>query len=169
MKGKRLLRLVLTTLLIATMFVSSMGIDPVVARSAASSPGLDRSVRPVKDENAIEGLLGGIAVPDAAAQLFNGIYTRHGIEIGRILSDNPRMVWDTLDLLLDLLPALRALPATGGRLTVNSGDYDRAAALLQRFTALSSSGLARDLGRTREWIDRRVTQGDAGKLVIDLN
>ncbi|MEN6483564.1 MAG: hypothetical protein ABFD98_01670 [Syntrophobacteraceae bacterium] len=130
---------------------------------------VDAGDRPGNGGDGLADLLGGIAIPSATANVFNGIYARHGRELTSILSDNPAIVWDTLDILLDVLPGLRAVPANGGRLFVTRAEYDRAAILLQRFMALSSDGLAEDLGKARAMIDRRLKETGEGKIVIDLN
>lgn len=158
--------LALTAFLSTAFFVPAESKTLPAGSTSVPSSQADAGDRP---GNGLADLLGGIAIPSGTAAVFNGIYVRHGRELTSILSDNPVIIWDTLDILLDILPGLRAVPANGGRLFVTRAEYDRAAILLQKFMALSSDGLAEDLEKARTMIDRRLKETGEGKIVIDLN
>ncbi len=123
----------------------------------------ERIANPLKDA------VRGIRLPDSTVQPFEDIFARNRYEIERIISENPFLVWESLDLALDAIPSLREIRQNGGMLQLSSRLYARAMKLLDQCDALASPAFSKDLHTARSLVDARVTQQMNNQVIIDLN
>jgi len=114
-------------------------------------------------------LLGTIAVPEKAGQMFDDLYYRNETEIYRILNENLLLLWQTICLVADALPTLRLMTAQGGKFHLDAPTYSRANDLYEVFRGLAGPQLAADLQKARSYVDRRTKQKGSGQVLIDLN
>lgn len=114
-------------------------------------------------------LLGTIAVPEKAGQIFNDLYYRNQIEIYRILNENPFLLWQTIGLVANTLPALRSMAARGGKLHLDVPTYSRANDLYEEFRDLAGPQLSADLEAAKSYVDSRTEKRGSGQVLIDLN
>ncbi|MCK8600579.1 hypothetical protein [Desulfoferrobacter suflitae] len=145
--------------------VSAAEKSPETVSLEASSPAQDPAVQE-EGMMGLENLLGEIVVPQNAAGMFNNLYSRHKTELYRILNNNPYMIWQTLLLVADSMPALRSM--AGGKLSLDGATYSRADTLYHEYLRLASPELAADLQKARGYVDGRTEQTDSGSVVIDL-
>jgi hypothetical protein len=135
------------------------------------NPAVDSSTTSEEDGAAtvIGDLLGEITVPNEAAILFNDLYYRNKAEVFRILNNNPYLVWETLGVVVEALPALRLIGDQDGKLYLDRATYARARSLFDHYHGLASPQLAADLDKTRSYVDSRTEEKDSGDVVIHLN
>lgn len=165
-------RFVLTALFAGAVFLMSL-------HSPEGSPGLvdiahavDASGIAVRDtgrERMAGDILDDLVESSPTAQALSNLYSRHRLEIERILYENPFMIREGIEILVEALPALKTVPGNGGRLTVDRELYGKASGLLEQLQALSSPELSDDLGRSKILIESRMREHGDGSLVIDLN
>ena len=117
----------------------------------------------------LDNLLGEIAVPDKAAEIFNDLYYRHKTELYQILNNNPYIIWQTLGLVGDSLPALRSMAKNSGKLKLDGTTYSKANNLYSEYFGLASPQLAADLQKAKLYVDQRTKRASSGSVVIDLN
>jgi len=115
------------------------------------------------------GLFQGINIRSPLGDEFNTLYLRNKAEIHQIIDRNPGIVWETVELALDLLPALRTVDRNGGKLSVEKKLYGRATGLFGKCESLASPQLAGDLKRAKALVESRATELDSQQLLIDLN
>ena len=77
--------------------------------------------------------------------------------------------WESIELGLELLPALRSVDRNGGKLSVDKELYGRATGLVGKCQSLASPQLAGDLKRAKALVESRATELDSHQLLIDLN
>jgi len=118
-----------------------------------------------------EELLGDIDIPVSkpTRDFVDQLYHRHRSEFTRLIQDNPQLVWDALDIVVDALPALRAIPQNGGQLYLDRSVYARASDLVDRCEGLSTPELARDLKKLRLLVEMKTKSADSERVRIDLN
>lgn len=114
-------------------------------------------------------LLGTIAIPEKAGEIFNDLYYRNETEIYRILNENPFILWQTIGLVADALPSLRLMAAQGGKLHLDAPTYSRANNLYEEFRGLAGPQLTADLEKAKSYVDRRTKEKGSGEVLIDLN
>lgn len=115
-------RFVLTALFAGAVFLMSL-------HSPEGSPGLvdiahavDASGIAVRDtgrERTAGDILDDLVESSPTAQALSNLYSRHRLEIERILYENPFMIRQGIEILVEALPALKTVPGNGGRLTVD--------------------------------------------------
>lgn len=110
-----------------------------------------------------------IHIPRNTVVFFNDLYARRQEEIRGIIDRNPEMIWPAIELFLDALPALKAIPGNGGKLCVDWKVYERANELLMQCEKRASPGFNDDLKRMRAYIDKRTVREEGKRAVIDLN
>ena len=117
-----------------------------------------------------EELLGDIDIPVSkpTRDFVDQLYRRHRSEFTRLIQDNPQLVWDALDIVLDALPALRAVPQNGGQLYLDRNIYTRASDLVDRCEGLSTPELARDLKKLKLLVEMKIKSADSDRVRIDL-
>jgi hypothetical protein len=122
-------------------------------------------------EMLVEELLGDIDIPVSkpTRDFVDQLYHRHRSEFTRLIQNNPQLVWDALDIVLDALPALRAMPQNGGQLYLDRNIYARASDLVDRCEGLSTPELARDLKKLRLLVEMKIKSADSERVRIDLN
>ena len=113
-------------------------------------------------------LFQGINIHSPLGDEFNGLYLRNKAEIHRIVDRNPGIVWETVELAIELLPALRSADQNGGKINVEKKLYTRATDLAGKCESLAGPQLARDLKRAKSLLEKRTTELDPGQLTIDL-
>lgn len=116
-----------------------------------------------------EEVFSSIRVPPALSGEFLEMYNRHRLEIDRMVADNPFLIWESLDIALDSLPALRAMNQNGGMLYLDKRTYSRAMGLIDQCEALASPKLGIDLERAKRLLLNRTSETDSGEIVIDLS
>jgi len=146
---------------------------------AAAAPGGaggtgDQPIQPgnepvLNEDTTILDQLGQIRIPDQTRRTFTELYARHQEELDRIMSENPVLLWDSLDVVLDALPALRQVPRDEGRLHIHKRVYDKVAHLMERIVSLSGPQLSQDLRQSRKYVEDRMTETGPDTLEIDLN
>ncbi|MFP5213051.1 MAG: hypothetical protein ACLGPL_06690 [Acidobacteriota bacterium] len=120
-------------------------------------------------EGMISGLVGDVRIPPATSDYFNGLYRRNKPEIRQLIDDNPTMVWESLNLVLEALPALKAVGQNGGVLRLSSRLYQKTDRLFAQYEALASPKLSSDMGKARRYIESRVKENRNGLVAVDLN
>lgn len=117
-----------------------------------------------------EELFGDIDLPVSkpTRDFVDQLYRRHRSELTRLIQDNPQLVWDALDIVLDALPALRAVPKNEGQLYLDRNIYARASDLVDRCEGLSTPELARDLKKLRLLVEMKIKSADSERVRIDL-
>lgn len=117
----------------------------------------------------IVDLLSQIRVPDRTSRTFSDLFMKHQAELDRLVRENPWVMWDSLGVVLDALPAFRELPQNGGRLFIDKRVYARAADLMGRLENISSPQLSRDLRLSEKYVEDRMRESGPNTLEIDLN
>ncbi len=113
-------------------------------------------------------LLQDITVPADVSDLLSSFYTMHRSEILRLMNGNPQMIWSTLDVVLDALPALRTLRKNDGALIVDRRVYSKAEGVLEQYRSLASEGLARDLDGLKKYVESRAIPLDGDRVKVDF-
>lgn len=165
------------TLLLAVVFVFMLGAAESAMGSSRKSPGDPTALQnagegyAAKDEDAGDprDVLREIRIPRGAAAFFDGIYARRQKEIEDLVNQNPEMIWPAIDLFLDALPALRAIPRNGGKLLVDGQVYEKANRLLAQCEKKASPEFGDDLKQVRGFIEKRSRHVEGNKIAIDLN
>ncbi len=121
------------------------------------------------DKFAVGNLLSDVQVPQRTSRTFIDLYFKHKDEIDRIFSENPFIIWESMGLVSDALPALKSVPGNGGRLYIDKGLFSKANDLFAEFEGLSSPALSHDLRQTWDYLQNRITPTPSGVLEIDLN
>jgi hypothetical protein len=145
------------------------GDDTSQRRWERSRPPAARDSGEEGNVQALGNLLQGVEIRSPLGDEFNIIYDRNRAEIHQLVDRNPEIIWDTLGLVLDLLPALRSADRNGGKLYVEKQLYARATDLYWKCESLASPGLARDLKRAKSLVESRMIELNSRQLVIDLN
>ena len=140
-----------------------------VERGGASARGVGGEGATRFAESLMENLVEGLDVPPAALSSFEALYQRHKTEIDRFVQDNPHVLWESLDVLLDALPGLKRVGEMGGMLYVPRRTYARASQLVDDVASKLSAPLARDLSRIKNLVQGLFQEGDGGEMMIDLN
>ena len=124
-----------------------------------------------REENlaSIDDLLGEIAVPPAAAKIFNELYYQNKTELYQILNNNPHIIWLTLGILGDSLPALRSIAENQGKMQLDATTYTKANNLYEECYTLASPQLAADLESAKSYVDQRTAMITSESVIIDLN
>lgn len=143
------------------------GVNVERGRASARESGGESAVRFA--ESLMENLVEGLDVPPAALSSFEALYQRHKVEIDDFVQDNPYLLWESLDVLLDALPGLKRVGETGGRLYVPRRTYARASQLVDDVASKLSGPLARDLTRMKNLVHGLFQEGESGEMMIDLN
>lgn len=133
-------------------------------KSAVASPAAESVATRV-----LEDSLSDIQIPPATAARFETVYWRHRAELYQIAAANPGLVWETVGLVLDALPALRSVKNNSGRLYLDQRTFGKANDVWEQYVRLASSGLATDLKDIKKFVDNRTKPVDSGRVVIDLN
>ncbi len=120
-------------------------------------------------ERLVGELLNDIRIPGHVSDIMSTLYTKHRSEIVRIIHGNPHIVWSTVELVLEALPALRTMGENGGAIIVDKDVYSRAEVILEQYRSLASSGLARDLDGLKRYVESRALPVDSEKIKVDLN
>ncbi len=176
MKIKREWRFMLSNL-IFPLIILNLSMDIPLKSVAVAAEGLKDQVYRVQWGSGDEGdgqglvpgdLLGDIQVSEPTRSFLDGLYKRHRFEFARIIQDNPQLVWDTMDVVLDALPALRAMSKNGGRLYVDKNIYARASGIVDRCEGFATQELARDLRKLRLFVEMRSKEVDSDRIMIDL-
>ena len=110
----------------------------------------------------------GIEIQSPIGDEFAQVYHRHKAEIHQIVNQNPFLVWETVDLIVEVLPALRSVRPDDGKLYVDKRTFSKADDLFARCEALASPGLANDLRKARAQVDSRITEWDSERILVDL-
>ena len=113
-------------------------------------------------------LLEGVRIHSPLSDELNTLYLKNRAEIHQIIDRNPGIIWKTVDLLLELLPALRSVDQNGGKLNVEKKLYARATDFWGGCESLASPQLADDLRKAKSLIESRTTELDSYRLQIDL-
>jgi hypothetical protein len=173
---KIVLRGVLMGFLIVTIGLPCVAAGEI-RKAPAVDPGEERAetsrVRP--DIGSIGGLqsigsvLSGIHVPAATVDEFTTLYNRHKTEIRTIVDQHTDLVWQTLDVVVDALPALQSFDKAGGRLYLDRRVYAKANRLFDEYVRLAGSGLAKDLRKAKRSIDNRTEDWGSNQVMIDLS
>lgn len=169
MRHKTLLIIMAATFLI--MFSNTVFATEEVPGAATSDTNAAIQVPEAAQESImdIDNLVGEIAVPEEAAKVFNDLYYSHKTELYQILQNNPNMIWQTLGLVSDSLPALRSMAESKGKLHLDGETYSKANILYNEYFGLASPALAADLRKAKEYVDQRTKTASSGSVVIDLN
>jgi hypothetical protein len=114
-------------------------------------------------------LFDGIRIHSPLGDEFNELYSRNQTEIYGIVDRNPMIVWETVEIALDLMPALRSVDQNGGKLCVDKQLYSKATDFFWKCKSLASPQLAGDLMKAKTLVERRTTELNARQLLIDLN
>ena len=114
-------------------------------------------------------LFDGVRIHSPLGDEFNELYSRNQTEIHGIVDRNPTIIWETVEIALDLLPALRSVDQNGGKLCVNKQLYAKATDFFWRCKSLASPQLAGDLMKAKTLVESRTTELNAQQLLIDLN
>lgn len=141
------------------------------ARSPISDAAMNAARAGLDGGDAYElgNLLSDVQVPQHTSKTFTDLYSKHKAEIDRILNDNPYLIWESIDVVLDALPALKSVPQNGGRLYIDKRLYSKATDLLSEIEALSSPELSHDLQQSWAFVQNRAKDSGQGAFVIDLN
>jgi hypothetical protein len=119
-------------------------------------------------QNLLTGLAASIHIPKATAQSFTELFARHGPELERLANAHQNLVWEVLDVVIEVLPSLRKMDENGGQLHVDRKTYAKASDLLGRWESLASPELARALRKAKTLVDSRVKEADPENIIIDL-
>ncbi|GLI36041.1 hypothetical protein [Desulforhabdus amnigena] len=176
MKIKRDWRLMMSNLIVPLIILNLCMTIPLKSVAVAAEDVKGRMGRiqwMSGDEDEGQGLLpgnllGDIQVSEPTRSFLDELYKRHSSEFTRIIQDNPQLVWDAMDVVLDALPALKAMPKNGGRLYVDKNIYARASGLVDRCEDLSTPELAKDLKKLRLFVEMRIKEVDSDRIMIDL-
>ncbi|GEM_PF-3373913 len=120
-------------------------------------------------EKVIGELLHDIRVPGQVSDIMSTLYTKHRSEIVRIINGNPQVVWSTVELVFEALPALRNIRENDGAVIVDKEVYSKAEGVLDQYRSLASCGLAKDLDGLKRYVESRALPMDSGKIKVDLN
>jgi hypothetical protein len=118
---------------------------------------------------ALNSLLDGIHVGTPTVEELAVLYDRHKAEIHAIFDQHLDLVWETMDVIVEALPALRSVDKAGGRLYLDKRTYSKANRIFEQYVALAGSGLAKDLRKAREQFDVRTENWGSNQVMIDLN
>ena len=79
------------------------------------------------------------------------------------------MIWQTLGLVSDSLPALRSMAKSNGKLLLDGETYSKVNNLYNEYSGLASPALAADLQKAKDYVDQRTKTSNSGTVIIDLN
>lgn len=117
----------------------------------------------------LQDLLDQLQIPPATVARFETLYRRHRSELTRVVTNNPGLLWKTLGLVVDALPALREVRDHRGKLVLSQQLFARANDLCSQYERLASPGLAGDLENIKKFVDRRTRRVDSNHVMINLN
>jgi hypothetical protein len=167
--------------IVMSAFVLTITVPAAIAGPTRAAPSHARSGEQIGSQqvapydegearlNSIGSVLEGIRIGAPTMEEFRTLYNRHKREIQTIVNQHMDLVWETIDLAIDALPALRSTEKTGGRLFLDKGIYSRANRLFEKYMALAGSGLAKDLRRAKRFIDGKTEDWNSNQVMIDLN
>jgi hypothetical protein len=165
-------RTIVTGVVLVLMILPVQGFAAGAPSAPAGSQ--TKSVQPngqpvLGDDTTIVDLLSQIRVPDRTSRTFSDLFSKHQAELDRLVRENPWVMWDSLGVVLDALPAFRQLAENEGRLLIDRRVYARAANLMERLEILSSPQLTRDLRQSQKYVEDRMKESGPNTLEIDLN
>ncbi|HOV87117.1 MAG TPA: hypothetical protein PLM79_12195 [Syntrophobacteraceae bacterium] len=156
--------------------VGSFAAEPRIAVESdlvAQAPEESSTATEITEESApvrnLGGILDEIRVPDRTAREFTQLYLNHRQELLRILSDRPALIWQTLELVLEALPALKAVEEREGRIYLDKKLYRKVDSFLGTFEQYCSLELASDLRKIQRFVLDRMEEIPNDQVVIDLN
>jgi hypothetical protein len=141
---------------------------PVMAPAAQEAGNEGASLGQVGG-NLLKSLMSDVPVPKATAHSFSVLFGRHRAELERLGNVHQDLIWESLAIVIELMPSIKTMDADGSRLRVNRKTYEKVSSLMGRCEGLASPELARDLRKAKNLVESRMTEGDQDSLIIDLN
>lgn len=119
-------------------------------------------------QDLLRNLMGDVPIPKATAQRFSVLFERHKAELESLANAHQNLIWETLQVVIELLPSLKTVDTHDAQLRVSRRTYDKVASLMERCEQLATPEFAHDLRKAKTLVESRLKEGDQESLIIDL-